>query len=81
MHEIRCPSCRLRLWLYQGMDRDIPAPELCPACSGPADHADVLAARLAARIARDHRAQRAMLAEREHDDVFARRPAGPRASR
>ena len=32
MHELRCPNCRLRLWLYQGMGRDVPLPHDCPAC-------------------------------------------------
>lgn len=78
MREIRCPSCRMRLWLYQGMGREVPPPEHCPACCGPVDHADVAASRFAARIARDHRAERAA---RERDDVFARPSVGPRLSR
>lgn len=78
MHEIRCPSCRLRLWLYQGMGREAPPPNHCPACCGPVDHADVVAARFAARTARDHRTERAA---RARDDVFARPPVGPRLSR
>jgi hypothetical protein len=32
MHELRCPSCRLRLWLYQGMGREVPQPRDCPGC-------------------------------------------------
>ena len=58
MYEIRCPSCRLRLWLYQGMGRHVP--QECPGChvSRAADSADTdAAARLGARIARDGRAR------------------------
>lgn len=55
MHEIRCPSCRLRLWLYQGMRRDVPPPLDCPSCHAMIDRGEVAAARLAARIDADHR--------------------------
>ena len=58
MYEIRCPSCRLRLWLYQGMGRHVP-PE-CPGChvSRETASADIdAAARLRARIASDRRAR------------------------
>jgi hypothetical protein len=58
MYEIRCPSCRLRLWLYQGMGRHVP--QECPGChvSRAADTAEADgAARLCARIASDHRAR------------------------
>jgi hypothetical protein len=58
MYEIRCPSCRLRLWLYQGMGRHVP--QECPGChvSREADSADAgTAARLSARIASDRRAR------------------------
>ena len=79
MHEIRCPSCRMRLWLYQGMGREVSPPEHCPACCGPVDHADVVAPRLAARIASDHRAERA--ARERADDVLAPPPVGRRTSR
>lgn len=46
MQKIRCPSCRMRLWLYQGMGRDVPPPEHCPAChvSRPIDHTGSAAA-------------------------------------
>ena len=58
MYEIRCPSCRLRLWLYQGMGRHVP--QECPGChaSRAKDSADTDAvARLRARIASDRRAR------------------------
>jgi hypothetical protein len=58
MYEIRCPSCRLRLWLYQGMGRHVP--QECPGChlSRVADSADIdAAARLSARIASDRHAR------------------------
>ena len=58
MYEIRCPSCRLRLWLYQGMGRHVP--QECPGChvSRAPDSADIdAAARLSARIASDRRAR------------------------
>jgi hypothetical protein len=58
MYEIRCPSCRLRLWLYQGMGRHVP--QECPGChlSRATDSADTdAAARLSARIASDGRAR------------------------
>lgn len=53
MHEIRCPNCGLRLWLYQGIGRDVS--QECPGChvSRPIDDIDAAAARLAARIAND----------------------------
>lgn len=75
MYEIRCPSCRMRLWLYQGMGRDVPLPHDCPGCHvrRPIDRADAAAARLPARIARDHSAQRG---ERD-DDVILPRPVRP----
>lgn len=73
MHDLRCPSCRMRLWLYQGMGRDVPLPHDCPACRArlPIDRTDAAAARLAARIERDRRA------ERERVDVFAGPPVRP----
>lgn len=73
MHDLRCPSCRMRLWLYQGMGRDVPLPHDCPACrvSQPIGRADAAAARLAARIERNHRAQRLAC---ERDDVVAGPP-------
>jgi hypothetical protein len=58
MYEIRCPSCRLRLWLYQGMGRQVP--QECPGChvSRATDTAEAdAAARLRARIASDRRAR------------------------
>jgi hypothetical protein len=58
MHEIRCPSCRLRLWLYQGLGRHVP--QECPGCHArrEAHSADIdAAARLSARIASDRRAR------------------------
>jgi hypothetical protein len=56
MYEIRCPSCRLRLWLYQGMGRQVP--QECPGCHvcRATDTAEAKA-RLNARIASDHRAR------------------------
>jgi hypothetical protein len=82
MYEIRCPSCRMRLWLYQGMGRDVPPPRECPGCHvrRPIGRADARAARLAARIAREHRAKIAAR-ERDDDDVFARPPVRPSPSR
>lgn len=58
MHEIRCPSCRLRLWLYQGIGRHVP--QECPGCHvrRTTDSADIDAvARLSARMASDRRAR------------------------
>ncbi len=81
MYEVRCPSCRLRLWLYQGMGRDVPPPERCPAChvSRPIDHTDVVAARLAARVDRERRAQ---IAAHERDaDPICWAPLRPRDGR
>jgi hypothetical protein len=59
MHELRCPSCRLRLWLYQGMAREVPLPHDCPACRAarPIERRDVAGARLAANIASDRHAK------------------------
>ena len=54
-----------------------PRPSTAPACGGRVDHADVLAARLAARIARDHRAGSAAIAEPERDGLLSPRPVGP----
>jgi len=73
MHEPRCPSCRLRLWLYQGMRRAVPLPHDCPACRAarPIERRDVVAARFAANIAGDHQAQRGT---RELDDDSVWRP-------
>lgn len=82
MYEIRCPSCRLRLWLYQGMGHDVP--QECPGChvSAPVDRAAAAAARLAARIASDQRVEHAKLAALEHDGDRIWRPStGPRARR
>lgn len=52
MHEIRCPNCSMRLWLYQGMGRAVPRPHDCPACrfSDPIGRPAAAVARLAARI-------------------------------
>jgi hypothetical protein len=60
MHEIYCPSCRFRLWLYQGIDRDVRLAQRWPRCHArrPIDHT-AAAARLTARSASDDRAQRA----------------------
>jgi hypothetical protein len=73
MHELRCPSCRLRLWLHQGMGRSVPLPHDCPGCRAarPIEHRNVTAARPAANIARDGRAARGA---RELDDDSVRRP-------
>lgn len=69
MHELRCPSCRLRLWLHQGMGREVPLPHDCPACHAarPIGHRDVAAARLAG----DHHAEDGA---RELDDGPVWRP-------
>ena len=59
MYEIRCPSCRLRLWLYQGLGRHVP--QECPGCHviRATDGADTdAAARLSARIAGERRARK-----------------------
>lgn len=74
MHDLRCPSCRMRL--YQGMGSDVPLPHDCPACrvSRPIDRADAGAARPVAPIERDHRARRLA---RERDDVVAGPPVRP----
>lgn len=70
----------MRLWLHQGMGRDVPLPHDCPACraSLQIDHMEAAAARLAARIEREHRAARI---DRMRDDPVARPPVGPGASR
>ena len=80
MYELRCPSCRMRLWLYQGMDREVPLPHDCPAChvSRPIDRSDVAAARLAARIASDRRAARGEIAAPLRDRGAPLRPGSPR---
>jgi hypothetical protein len=59
MHEIRCANCSMRLWLYRGMGRAVPLPHDCPAChvGDPIDRPAAAAARLAARIDRNHCAQ------------------------
>jgi hypothetical protein len=81
MHELRCPSCRLRLWLYQGMRRTAPLPHDCPACRAarPLKHRDVAAVRLAANIASDHHAEHG--ARKIDDDPAGRPPVRPGASR
>ncbi len=78
MQEIHCPSCRLRLWAYQVVRRDVPAPDRCRACSGPVDDAHMVAARLTARITRDHGVGRA---ERESGGLLERRPVAARGPR
>lgn len=78
MHELRCPNCRMRLWLYQGMHRDIPPQGRCPSCSGGVDRSARSAASLTARIAGDHELARR---DRDGDDVLARPPLRPGASR
>lgn len=77
MYEIRCPSCRMRRWLYQGMGRDVPLPHDCPGCHvrRPIERADIAAARLGARIARDRCAERR--GRERDDDVFSRPPVRP----
>ncbi len=73
MHEIRCPSCQLRLWLYQGMGREVPLE--CPGChvSRPIDRTDATAAaRLGARIASDRRA--GIMARQRAGDIGGDRP-------
>lgn len=74
MHEIRCPSCRLRLWLYQGMGRDVP--QECPGChvSRPIDRTVA-----AARIAGDHGA--GSIARQRAGDIRRRQLFGPQAPR
>jgi hypothetical protein len=76
MHELRCPSCRLRLWLHQGMGRSVPPPHDCPGCRAarPIEHRDVTAA----TIARDGRAARG--ARELGDDSVGRPPVRPGTS-
>jgi hypothetical protein len=78
MHDLRCPNCRFRLWLYQGVGRAVPRE--CPGChvSRPIDSSDAAAARLAARIASEHRAG---IMARECADIRRQPPFGPGASR
>jgi hypothetical protein len=71
----------LRLWLYQGMGRDVPLPHNCPGCrvARPIEHRDIVAARLAANIATDHHTQHD--ARDLDDDAVWRPPERPRTSR
>jgi len=64
----------MSLWLHHGMGRAVPLPHDCPACRVPIDRA-AAAARLAARIEGDDRAE---ITPRDPDD-HARSP--PRARR
>lgn len=84
MYEVRCPSCRLRLWLYQGMGREVPPPRDCPSCriEHPVDRNELAAARTGVRIDTDHaKRRRAMKSRRPDGDPLWRPPAGPRVTR
>jgi hypothetical protein len=63
------------------MGRDVPLPHDCPACHAarPIEHRDVAAARLAANIASDHRAERG--GGELDDDPIWRPPVLPGTSR